>query len=52
VGGGARKDTVIVRPMQTVVVDFDANNPGLWAAHCHNLYHAETGMMTSLSYRS
>ena len=52
VGGGARKDTVIVRPMQTVEVDFDANNPGQWAAHCHNLYHAETGMMTSLSYQS
>ena len=52
VRGGARKDTVIVRPMQTVEVDFDANNPGQWAAHCHNIYHAETGMMTSLSYQS
>ena len=52
VRGGARKDTVIVRPMETVEVDFDANNPGQWAAHCHNIYHAETGMMTSLSYLS
>ena len=52
VRGGARKDTVIVRPMQTVDVDFDANNPGQWMTHCHNIYHAETGMMTSLSYRS
>ena len=52
VGGGARKDTVIVRPMQTVEVDLDANNPGQWATHCHNVYHAETGMMTTLSYRS
>ncbi|MBC7559708.1 MAG: multicopper oxidase family protein [Dermatophilaceae bacterium] len=52
VGGGARKDTVIVRPMQTVEVDFDANNPGQWATHCHNIYHAEGGMMTSLSYQS
>jgi len=52
VGGGARKDTVIVRPMQTVEVDFDANNPRQWAAHCDNLYHAETGMMTSLCYQS
>ena len=50
VRGGARKDTVIVRPMQTVEVDLDANNPGQWAAHCHNIYHAETGMMTTLSY--
>ncbi|MEO6144846.1 MAG: multicopper oxidase family protein [Dermatophilaceae bacterium] len=52
VRGGARKDTVIVRPMETVEVDFDANNPGQWAAHCHNIYHAETGMMTSLAYPS
>ena len=52
VRGGARKDTVIVRPMRTVEVDFDANNPGQWAAHCHNIYHAETGMMTSFSYQS
>jgi FtsP/CotA-like multicopper oxidase with cupredoxin domain len=52
VKGGARKDTVIVRPMQTVEVDLDANNPGQWATHCHNVYHAETGMMTTLSYPS
>jgi len=50
VAGGARKDTVIVRPMQTVEVDFDADNPGLWATHCHNIYHAEAGMMTTLAY--
>jgi len=52
VRGGARKDTVIVRPMETVEVDFDADNPGQWATHCHNIYHAESGMMTSLSYQS
>ncbi|MGZ8720688.1 multicopper oxidase family protein [Aeromicrobium sp.] len=48
--GGARKDTVIVRPMDTVEVDLDADNPGQWATHCHNIYHAEAGMMTTLSY--
>lgn len=52
VRGGARKDTAIVRPMQTLEVDFDADNPGQWATHCHNIYHAEAGMMTTLSYRS
>ena len=51
VGTGVRKDTVIVRPMETVEVDLDADNPGQWAAHCHNLYHAEAGMMTTLAYR-
>ena len=46
-GGGARKDTVIVPPMQSL----DADNPGQRATHCHNIYHAEAGMMTTLSYR-
>ncbi len=50
--GGARKDTVIVRPMQQVEVDFQADNPGQWATHCHNIYHAESGMMTTISYRA
>jgi len=51
VDSAARKDTVIVRPMQTLEVDLDADNPGQWALHCHNIYHAEAGMMTVLSYR-
>lgn len=49
--GGPRKDTVIVRPMQSLEVDFDATNPGQWVSHCHNIYHAERGMMVGLSYR-
>ncbi|AMT73505.1 MULTISPECIES: multicopper oxidase family protein [Mycobacteriaceae] len=48
---GARKDTVLVAPMQTVEVDFDADNPGQWLTHCHNIYHGEAGMMTVISYR-
>ena len=50
--GGARKDTVIVKPKQTVAVELDATNPGQWMTHCHNIYHAERGMMVNLSYRS
>ncbi|MFG2290202.1 multicopper oxidase family protein [Streptomyces sp. NPDC048595] len=49
--GGPRKDTAIVLPGQTLDVDFDADNPGLWMIHCHNVYHAESGMMTVLGYR-
>ncbi|MFJ1895263.1 multicopper oxidase family protein [Streptomyces sp. NPDC088115] len=49
---GARKDTAVVLPRQTLTVDFDADNPGLWMLHCHNLYHAEAGMMTVVGYRS
>lgn len=52
VNGGARKDTVIVGPTRTVDVDVDAANPGRWATHCHNIYHAEAGMMTTLSYEA
>ncbi len=47
---GARKDTVIVRPMQTVTVQFEADNPGQWLTHCHNAFHAERGMMGVFSY--
>ncbi|WP_349357288.1 multicopper oxidase family protein [Salinibacterium sp. G-O1] len=47
---GARKDTVIVRPGETVSFEFDANNPGQWLTHCHNAYHAARGMMGVFSY--
>ncbi|WP_282007003.1 multicopper oxidase family protein [Propioniciclava sinopodophylli] len=49
--GGLRKDTVLVLPMQTVEADLQADNPGTWMYHCHNIYHAEIGMMTTLVYR-
>ncbi|MEU7133990.1 multicopper oxidase family protein [Streptomyces sp. NPDC046261] len=51
-GGGPRKDTAIVLPGKRLEVDFDADNPGLWMLHCHNVYHAEAGMMTVLGYRA
>jgi FtsP/CotA-like multicopper oxidase with cupredoxin domain len=47
---GVRKDTVVVKPGRTVSVDFDADNPGAWMAHCHNTYHLEAGMMTTVTY--
>jgi len=50
--GGARKDTVNVLPMTTVEIDVQADNPGQWMLHCHNTYHLETGMATTLSYRA
>lgn len=50
VDGGARKDTGMVRPMQSPDVALDADHPQ-WVAHCHT-HHAESGMMTTLSYRS
>jgi FtsP/CotA-like multicopper oxidase with cupredoxin domain len=47
---GAVRDTVLVPPGRRVVVAFDANNPGLWAFHCHLLYHLDAGMFTTLKY--
>jgi FtsP/CotA-like multicopper oxidase with cupredoxin domain len=48
---GVRKDTANVLPGRMLEVDFDADNPGLWMLHCHNVYHAEAGMMTVLGYQ-
>ena len=48
---GAVRDTVLVTPMGSVKFAFDADNPGRWAFHCHNLYHMMTGMMTEFRYQ-
>ena len=50
--GTARKDTVNVLPMSSVEIDIEADNPGQWMLHCHNTYHFESGMATTLSYRA
>jgi FtsP/CotA-like multicopper oxidase with cupredoxin domain len=47
---GAVRDTVLVPPMGIVTIAFDADNPGRWAFHCHNLYHMMTGMLTEVRY--
>lgn len=33
-----------------LTVAFDADNPGEWPLHCHQLYHMAAGMMTTLRY--
>lgn len=47
---GALRDTVLVPPRGSVRVALDADNPGRWLLHCHNLYHMATGMITELVY--
>ena len=47
---GAVRDTVLVPMMTSVTVAFDADNPGRWPLHCHNLLHMATGMMTEVVY--
>ena len=49
---GAVRDSVLVAPRATVKVVFDADNPGLWAFHCHNLYHMAAGMFATVVYRA
>jgi FtsP/CotA-like multicopper oxidase with cupredoxin domain len=48
---GAVRDCILVPPRTTMKVALDADNPGIWAYHCHNLYHMAAGMFTTLVYR-
>ncbi|WP_309232450.1 multicopper oxidase family protein [Micromonospora tarensis] len=43
-------DSFDVRPGEVWVVAFRADNPGVWANHCHNLAHADAGMTLHLMY--
>jgi FtsP/CotA-like multicopper oxidase with cupredoxin domain len=47
---GAVRDTILVPPQERVVIQFDADNPGNWAFHCHHLYHMNSGMMAAMGY--
>lgn len=49
---GPMRDTVLVPARGSVTVAFDADNPGIWALHCHNLYDIAAGMMTTLEYET
>ena len=43
-------DSLDVGPGATYDVAFVADNPGIWADHCHNLQHAAEGMVAHLMY--
>lgn len=47
---GAVRDTVLAPARGEVRIAFDADNPGRWPLHCHNIYHMAAGMMTELRY--
>lgn len=47
---GAVRDTELVPAGGSVTLAFDADNPGKWMFHCHNLYHMQSGMMTQVRY--
>jgi FtsP/CotA-like multicopper oxidase with cupredoxin domain len=47
---GAVRDTILVPAGERVTIQFDADNVGTWAFHCHHLYHMNSGMMASMGY--
>jgi ribosomal protein S4 len=47
---GAVRDTELVPIGGSVTIALDADNPGQWMFHCHNLYHMEAGMAREWIY--
>jgi FtsP/CotA-like multicopper oxidase with cupredoxin domain len=47
---GLMKDVVNVMPLETVEVDFVANNPGDTLWHCHQQLHMDYGFMQLIKY--
>ncbi|KAK4079138.1 CAZyme family AA1 [Trichoderma harzianum] len=47
-----RRDTVTVEGYSWAVIRLVLDNPGMWAFHCHNMWHAESGMLMQLLVRS
>ncbi|RVD83944.1 uncharacterized protein DFL_005715 [Arthrobotrys flagrans] len=46
------RDTVTIEAYGYVLIRFVADNPGMWAFHCHNVWHAEAGLLMSFFTRS
>lgn len=47
---GLMKDVVLVMPLDTVSVDFVADNPGDTLMHCHQQLHMDYGFMQLIKY--
>ena len=45
------RDTVLLRPRETIDVGMVPMDPGKWMLHCHILEHADSGMMTLVEVR-
>lgn len=45
-----RRNTSTLHPGETVDILVQANNPGIWAFHCHQVHHAASGMIVVLQY--
>lgn len=47
-----RRDTITIEGYGWAVIRVTFDNPGLWAFHCHNTWHAESGMLMQVLVRS
>jgi hypothetical protein len=39
-----RRDTQVVGPLSTIVLQIEANNAGIWPLHCHIAWHVSLGL--------
>lgn len=46
-----RRDTVTIEGYGWAVIRVVLDNPGMWAFHCHNAWHAEAGMLMQFMVR-
>ncbi|KAI1337137.1 multicopper oxidase [Xylariaceae sp. FL0016] len=46
-----RRDVQMVQPNGHIVVQMDANNPGLWPFHCHIAWHASAGFFSQMLFQ-
>ncbi len=44
------RNTIPIHPGETYDIEFVANNPGIWLFHCHELHHADGGMIVPVVY--
>jgi FtsP/CotA-like multicopper oxidase with cupredoxin domain len=49
---GLRKDVINGMPLETVAVDFRADNPGDTLIHCHQQLHMDFGFMQIIKYNA
>jgi FtsP/CotA-like multicopper oxidase with cupredoxin domain len=49
-GAALSKDTLLIKPNESYIIAFKADNPGSWVQHCHELHHAAAGMMQKIEY--
>ncbi|KAL2672322.1 hypothetical protein Neosp_013026 [[Neocosmospora] mangrovei] len=47
-----RRDTITVEGYAWAIIRVVLDNPGMWAFHCHNTWHAESGMVMQFLVRS